>query len=470
MSSQQTDLEPLPKGVHLSFDQLKVRAFLKIDPDVTIDTKLDPLAEIVKALEKIGIKDIEKNAVADLLNNIEPDKSAVIAEGVPPKGGKDGQTQYHFDTNRERTVRDQGRPARVDHRELNLIQNVNEGETLATATQPEPGTPGRNVFGDEIPAPPGKPAKLRIGRGVRIEDDGLKAVAAQDGMVTFGGGKMAVLSIYRVNGDVDYESGNIRFLGDVIVGRHVREDFKVKATGNVTVFENVDKGDIEAGGSVEVGGGILGKKTVSVRAGADITASFADNVNLVAGGCVLVRGEMLWSSVEADKVVLEGPKGSAIGGTLRACHEIRVTNAGNPDSEPKTLLEIAPDVMIIKQLGSLKAELNKVKKETEDANKEWSRFSTIRERQGGFLSERGENVLKRVRDKIRAGEEKRRELSLEIEALQQKLSEAEGGEIVITGRAFPGTRITIHGATMDMTDTIAGATFTNENGRIVLKT
>jgi len=470
MSSQQTDLKPLPRGVHLSFDQLKLRALLKINPNVTGDSESDLLAEIVKALGAIGIKDIDKDAVAALLNNIEPDKSVIIAEGVPPEDGKDGQIQYRFDTNRERTVGDQGRLGKVDHRELNLIQNVKQGDTLAKATQPEPGVPGRNVLGDEIPASPGKAAKIRIGRGVRIEEDGLKAVAAQDGMVTFEDGKIEVLPIYRVLGDVDYETGNTRFVGDVIVGGHVREDFKVEATGDVTVFGNVDKGHIEAGGSVEVRGGLLGKKTVSVRAGADITASFADNANLVAGGCVLVRGEMLWSSIQADKVVLEGPKGSAIGGTLRACREIRVTNASNPDSEPKTLLEIAPDATIIKRLGSLKAELDKIKKEIEGANKEYSRFSEIKERQGGFLSERVENTLQELLDKIRAGKEKEGELSREIEQLQQKLNRAEGGKIVVTGKAFPGTRIIIHGAAMDITDTVASATFTNENGEIVVKT
>lgn len=470
MSSQQTDLKPLPKGVHLSFDKLKLRASLKIDPDVTIDTKLDPLAEIVKALEKIGIKDIDKKAVADLLDNIERDESAVIAEGVPPKGSKDGQVQYHFETNRERTVGDQGRLGKVDHRELNLIQNVKQGDTLAKTTPPEPGVPGRNILGDEIPAPPGKAAKIRIGRGVRIEQDGLKAVAAQDGMVTFEGGKIEVLPIYRVLGDVDYETGNIRFVGDVIVGGHVREDFGVKATGDVTVFGNVDKGDIEADGSVEVTGGILGKKTVSVGAGADITASFADNANLVAGGCALVRGEMLWSSIQADKVVLEGPKGFAIGGTLRACREIRVTNASNPDSEPKTLLEITADSTATVQLEGLKAELKQVRKGIEEANKAHSHWSKVKERPGSLLSERVENTLQELPGKIRAGKEKEGELSREIEQLQQKLSEPKRGKIVVTGKAFPGTRIIIHGAAMDITDTVASATFTNENGEIVVKT
>lgn len=469
MNLEQADHKPLPKGTDLSFDEFKLKAFLRIDPDITRDSGSDYFSEIINTLETIGIKDIDKDAVAALLNDIEPNKSVLIAEGVPPKPGQDGQIQYHFDTNRERAGMDEGRPGRVDHRELNLIQSVKEDETLATATLPEPGIPGQNVFGEEIPAPPGKPAKIRIGRGVRLEDDGLKAVAAQDGMVTFEGGKIEVLSIYRVDGDVDYETGNIRFLGDVIVGRHVTEDFRVKAASNVTVFGNVDKGDIEASGSVEVSGGILGKKAVSIRAGADITAGFADNANLFAGGCVLVRGEMLWSSVEADKVVLEGPRGSAIGGTIRACDEIRVTNAGNPGSEPKTLLEIAPSARAIEQLENLKAELNKVRKENEEANKTYSQLSEVREQQRGIISERVENIVQELRHKIDARKEKERGFSLKIEELQQKLSEPKGGKIVVTAKAFPGTRITIHGATMNITETVAGATFTNEDGEIAVK-
>jgi len=48
-------------------------------------------------------------------------------------------------------------------------------------------------------------------------------------------------------------------------------------------------------------------------------------------------------------------------------------------------------------------------------------------------------------------------------------SETEDGKIVITGKAFPGTRIVINGATIDIDETITNATFTKANGKVVAK-
>jgi uncharacterized protein (DUF342 family) len=438
--------------------------------DVTDQTGPALLPEIMSGLKAMGIKDIDEDAVAHLLENAEPDKSIVIASGIPPKPGKDGGIRYNFDTSREPTPEHDEDSDKVDHRELNLIQNVEEGDTLATATLPASGAPGRSVLGEELPAPAGNPAKIKTGRGVRLEDEGLKAVAAQDGMVTFDGDKIEVVPVYKVNGDVNYATGNIRFRGDVIVGRHVKEDFKVEATGNVTVLGNVDKGAIEAGASVEVSGGILGKEIVSVRAAADITAGFADNANLVADGCVLVRGEMLWSSVQAKKVILEGGKRAVIGGTIMAFDEIKITNAGNPESTAKTVLEIRFDPRTVEQLQRFNAGLKDVKKDAREANENYSRLCKIKERQSGGLAERAKNVLRELQDKIKAAKQKEIQLSSEIEKLEAELNDAKKAEIVISGKAFPGTRIRIHGATLNIDDTVTGATFTNEDRKIVVKT
>jgi len=469
MGSQQTAEKALPKSVHVSFDRLKLRAFLKIESGIAEEIEGDPLAEIIAGLEAIGIKDINTDAVAALLENTDPEKSVVIAKGTPPTRGKDGQVQYNFDTSGERKAAVDEDSGKMDHRELNLIQNVKEGDTLATGTRPEPGVPGRTVLGVEIPAPVSKPAKIKYGRGVRIEDDGLKAVAAQDGMVIFEGGKVQVLSIYRINGDVDYETGNVLFRGDVMVGQHVKEDFKVEATGKVEVMGNVDKGDVKAGGSVEVKGGILGKETVFVRSDGDITTGFADNANLVAEGTVLVRSEMLWSSVLAKKVIVEGTKGAVIGGTVRATDEIRITSSGNPESASKTVLEIGPDPEISKRLEERKSELKKVKKEAKEANEVFEDYSKIKERSQGAISEKGETVLRDARAKIHSAKEREMEVSFEIGEMEAVLNETEDGKIVISGQAFPGTRIIINGVTIDINETITNATFTKKNGKIVAK-
>jgi hypothetical protein len=354
----------------------------------------------------------------------------------------------------------------VDHRELDLILNVKKGDTLATATPPGAGVAGRNVLGGEVPASAGKPAHIRCGRGVQLLEDGLKAVAARDGMVTFDGGKIEVVSVFAVTGDVDYQTGNIRFLGDIVVGRHVKEDFKVESSGNVRVYGNVNKGDVEAGGSVEVTGGILGKEGVAVRAQGDITAGFADNANIVAGGSIKVRGEVFRSNVQAKTVVVEGVKGTVIGGTIRASREIKVGNAGNPETTPRTVLEIGPDPTLAQQLEGALRERAEARKEAEKATEPYTRMAELKKRYNGVLTDKAESTLRELGDKVRAAQEREREITSRIERLQAEMHGAEGCRIVIVDKAFPGTRIVIHGAVLDISDTVTRATFTNENGTV----
>jgi len=464
---QKTGENVLPRSMRVSFDQPKLTAFLMIEREFADEAQSVRAAQIISGLEALGIKNVDAESIPPLLSELEPGKRVVVATGVPPQRGKDGEIEYHFDTQRKRPPAHRDRVGRVDHRELNLIQNVKKGDTLATATPPGPGVPGRNVFGEELPAPPGKPAQIRCGRGAEIAEDGSKVIAGHDGMVTFDDGKIAVVSVYTVTGDVDYETGNIRFLGDIVVGRHVKEDFKVESSGNVRVYGNVDRGDIEAGGSVEVSGGILGKEGVAVRAQGDITAGFADNATIVAGGSVKVRGEVFRSAVRGRTVVVEGVKGAVIGGTVNASHEIRVGNAGNPKTAPKTVLEIGPDPTLTQQLQNAQKELAQVRKDAKATSERYTQMMELKARYDGVLTERGESTLRELHDKLRAAEEREQEITSHIDALQAERHGAEDCRIVILDKAFPGTRIIIYGAILDIDDTVTRVTFTNQNGTVV---
>jgi uncharacterized protein (DUF342 family) len=464
---QKTDENVLPRSVRVSFDQPKLTALLEIEREFAHEAQSVPGAQIVKGLEALGIKKIDTESIPALLSDLEIGKRVVVATGVPPERGRDGEIEYHFDTQRKRPAAQRDRPGRVDHRELNLIQNVKKGDTLATATRPGAGVAGRNVFGEGLPALPGKPAQIRCGRGVQLVENGSKAVAAHDGMVTFDDGKIGVVSVYTVTGDVDYETGNIRFLGDIVVGRHVKEDFKVESTGNVRVYGNVDRGDIEAGGSVEVSGGILGKEGVAVRAQEDITAGFADNANIVAGGTVTVRGEVFRSNIRAGTVVVEGVKGAVIGGTISASHEIRVGNAGNPKTAPRTVLQIEPDPTLTQQLENAQKELAQLRRDAKAANERYTQMLELKRRYNGVLTERGESMLQESSDKLDALEERKREVTSHIDALQAELHGAEDCRIRILDKAFPGTCVIIHGAVLDIKDTVTRITFANENGTVV---
>ena len=86
-----------------------------------------------------------------------------IANYKSPKKGANGYISFRFDKEHKlKPVQDEFGIA--DYRELNSIVPIRKNEVVADIIQPEEGTPGKNVFGQEIPGEPGVPAKISLGK------------------------------------------------------------------------------------------------------------------------------------------------------------------------------------------------------------------------------------------------------------------------------------------------------------------
>ena len=72
-------------------------------------------------------------------------------------------------------------------------------------------------MGGEIKARPGKDLRLPLGVNTEITEDDTKLVAKITGHVCFVHRKVNVYPTYEVKGNVDFNTGNIKFPGNVIV-------------------------------------------------------------------------------------------------------------------------------------------------------------------------------------------------------------------------------------------------------------
>jgi len=106
----------------------------------------------------------------------EYDQEIVIAAGLPPDDGHNARIEFRFRIAREITpkVLPDGS---VDHHALDYAESVRKGGVLAEMSKESEGTAGINVFGEEIPAKPGKPRVLPQGKNTEISGDGLKLLA-----------------------------------------------------------------------------------------------------------------------------------------------------------------------------------------------------------------------------------------------------------------------------------------------------
>ena len=391
----------------------------------------------------------------------------LVAEGSKPQNGRDSYVQYNFETDKNRHQLREAADGRVNFKELGLIQNVVAGQPLARKLPPEPGQIGRTVTGKVIPARNGRDVAAPLGRNVHMGDDGTTLIADINGLVTFLAGKINVEEIFTVPGDVDLKTGNVMFLGTVIVMGNVQDGFSVKASGNIEVRGSVGKCEIVAEGDIIIHQGVAGKGGGTINAGKNIWSKFIENATVEAGENVIVSDGLINTTIVANKkIICQGKRAAIVGGNCRACEEINAKTLGSPVSGTETVLEVGYDPKSKAKMDSLQAQALQIKKQAEDFDKNIATLNAVK-KQKKALSEDKEAILQ---DYIQRREElvaEVRTLAKEIEGLQNYLNGLKTrGRISASSRVYPGVKLIIKDVREDVKTEQKAITFYLENQMI----
>ncbi|KAA9006417.1 DUF342 domain-containing protein [Paenibacillus spiritus] len=282
-----------------------------------------------------------------------------IALGTPPQNGEDGRVVLSVQLEEEESRRPmEMENGQVDYKEIVRLSNVRKGQLIAEQYPPDPGVPGLNVLGEEVPAKPGKNAPFRVGKNVLISADGSSMYAAIDGLVsTTDKGKINVFPVYEVKGDVDYSTGNIDFVGTVVIRGNVLTGFSVKSAGDIRVIGGVEGAELTAAGSIEITGGIIGYNKGLVSAGQNVKVSFIQDGNVTAAQDVIVSQSIMHSNVRAGRDILcNGPKGLIVGGVSQAGERVVARTIGNTMSTA-TSIEVGVLPELRNEINELRQEL-----------------------------------------------------------------------------------------------------------------
>ena len=304
-------------------------------------TEDDVLATLREARVQYGV-DMEAIARAVAEAQVQPAPAVlperiVVARGKPPVPGEDARIDYHpalTETGGRPRVRPDGT---VDLLDLNLVHNIGRETVLAVITPAGRGEAGMTVAGVEIAPWPGRDAYLVAGKGTQLSDDRLTLTAAIDGHPTLLRGEVAVTDVYQVNGDVGVATGNVQFVGSVVVRGSISRGFKVKADGDVDVQGAIDGGHVDSSGNVIVRLGIAAGSRVA--AAGSVTARFIESAEVRAGANVWAADGILQGRVEAGGgIEVLGRHGAIIGGRITAWSAVSTRVLGSPIG---TLTEIA---------------------------------------------------------------------------------------------------------------------------------
>lgn len=253
------------------------------------------------------------------------------ARGILPVDEEEAQLQFLFRTD------DVGMPVKledgsVDFGNLGTVQNVKKGDVLCRIIPPKPGKDGIDVNGNPVSHRKSRLPSFPSGHNTVVSENGLELTAAIDGCIEYHKNLLNVNETFYVRGNVDNSSGNINFVGTVVVQGDVTQGYTVKAGGDITVHGMVAGATLNAGGSITVSNGVNGMSGGSLTAGGDITARYFQNATLQCGYDVF--GDVLMNcSVQAKhSIILRGPNASLMGGKCVAGQQICAKTIGTPNN------------------------------------------------------------------------------------------------------------------------------------------
>jgi uncharacterized protein (DUF342 family) len=430
--------EKIDATVTVTVSPDKMKAYVTFTPPD--NGRMLTMEEVLDELSKNGvIYGINRTNLETLIKYPVFNEMICVAEGTPPVNGKNGSVQFHFDINRESKpmILEDGR---VDFRELNLIQDVEKGGVLCTLVPPSPGKPGKTVAGTDIPTSDGRPAVLPKGRNVVISEDGTQLIANITGQISYIDGKVSVFATHEVKADVDNSTGNINFIGNVVVMGNVLSGFTIEAGGNVEVMGVVEGATIKAGGDIILRRGMQGMGKGILISSGDIVARYIENSNIEARNDIKAEAIMHSNVKCGNKLELSGKKGLLVGGNCKVGKEIIAKVIGSPLATV-TDIEVGVDPTVRERYKAVRDEMIRLEADIRKAEQAVNILRKL-EIAGTITPEKKELLAKSMRTRVYYSS-RHLELRDELNNLESKLQQDAYGKVRCYNIIYPGTKVAI---------------------------
>lgn len=408
-----------------------------------------------------GISDEKINALVDSPVYNEP---VVVAEAVLPVDGRDAYMVYNFETDRSKIRAKEAANGQVDFKELNLIQNVVAGQPLAQKNLPEQGKAGKTLFGRYLEAKNGRDIQIPLGKNVKVDIDGRTVLAEINGQVLLLNGKICVEPVMEVDG-VNIKTGNITFLGTVIVKGSVEDGFDIKASGNIEVSGTVGKCHLESDGDIIVSSGVIGRDEGAIKCGGSLWAKFIQNTNVEVEENVIVTDSIMNSNISAQKkIILQGKRAQITGGHLFATECVLAKNIGSIGGGAETIIEVGYDPKAKHRLEELLELQNNNIKTLEEIELDISTLENMKKIRKSIPKDKEENLQKLTAQKNSIIEENI-SYNDEISKIQSRLRDLKNiGKVYVSGTVYSGVKIYIRDEKEEIRADAKNLTFYYENG------
>lgn len=368
-ASEEQEAQPKNAQPHLYLSNDRMAAWIYVIPPLNggQDINMNDLKSILaKEHVKTGILE---DALKAIVEDPVYDQAVLVAKGTLARNGMDGSIKDHYKRVLQLEFIEDEKGS-VDYKNLNNIQSIKEGEVICEITPSVPGENGTTVTGRSYPyVIKGIDAPVPYGRNTKLNEDRTLLISQKTGHVTFVNGRFRVDPILRIDGNIDNNTGNLDYDGDIFIKGDVRNGFKVKATGSIEIRGSVEGAQIIAQGPIIISNGVTGNGRGVLTSDSYIKCRYLEHCTASAGGNVHAES-IINSKVESSQdIVVTSGIGAIIGGSILATNNINARVIGSKLHRLITEITIANVPKSVDEEKRLIKELEKLQHNTSEIRK-----------------------------------------------------------------------------------------------------
>lgn len=471
--------------VEISDDEMSVK--LTVVPPSADTGHFSTVDDVREALVRRSVVyGIDENRMAELSSklaqmtaskNISEPIELEIAFGTPVTNGEDARVEYLYKAKAEETeqqtpVLEETEDGRVDYRAVHKIDNIIKGTLLARKIPPTKGVSGMTVTGKALEAKIGQDIEVTAGKGVVVSpDNNDEWIADSDGQVIVKDNKISVMALYEIPGDVNLSTGNLDFIGTIIVRGDVKDGFKVFAGEDLIVNGVVEGAELKCGGKLTIAGGVSGNDKGKIICQSDANIKYIRNAIVEVGGNLSTSQAIMHSKVTVGgKVTVAGKKGVVVGGQVIAGLEVNAASMGSNFATPTEII-VGEAIGLRDEIQKIENEL-KASVENLDKTKKGIQFlKDLQTKMGGNLPPDKKELLTkltRAQFKLMADTKAQTEKKQELEKIDQQGAEERRrmAKVTCMGIIHTGVKITINKASRQVSEELKYCTLTESDGEV----
>ena len=456
----------MPEAYNINFDRfIEVRvkpesATMRIMS--VVDDQNPTFRSLMHRLKNSGVVfGIKEDVLKEMIAKKIYDTDVLVAEEIPPVEGKDGEIKYNVNLDKNSTPK-MNADGTVDFREIAAFPTVLKGDVIASTTPAEQGTHGTNIFGKDTAVRLRRDYILKPSAGIIVSEDGRELIADATGVLINNGGVLSIKDSLELQ-DVDFETGNVRFPGNVIIFGSVKAGFIVESESNILVHGMVESATLKAGGIIQIKGAVVGKNNTLISAKERVEISFAQEAKIdCLTGPVEVKSYLRHCKVVCKDFYTLKDDASIIGGIVEATDSIKIAECSNEDEVLTELVIFDPYVKELTgkraQFMDAKTQIDKVYGPLErDFRNKQSYVKALGHKPGS----QEYYVFEMAKQKFEAVKQKYDLVEAQIKKIDELLSKptTKSGSISIRGKGYGGMRLKIGKATYTPKGEIYGRKF-----------